>query len=817
MEHNDKAVAGLPALWRSTLLWLLVLFALLPALKASTLFPTSWVEPVTGRLLIADTAAVFSWLGMFIGFFALLLGGRSSIWLALTVALAHWSAFAGAATSTTLFSVAYSVLALALFIAFALRGRANSLAFAGFLFASGYLTWRDPTLTLPTMITVWATMIVFRIAVEAGRQNWPLVKQLGRSDFTALATRTLILWWPMLFFIGAGLWLGEALKTGTENALYDEGIVTPYCAVEASGDDAVVPCTRQRLQLNEFEDLALSTAAFRPVNKQDQRRALSELARALALIRDPKLSANKIAMADKLLHAGEVDGARRVLRDLADALDGQPPTSDARAKVRTLIQLDLDRSLMLAVGGEALAKSCVLRDFDWTEVQSEPAGDLFRCPPTEKADSSDSDSSPPVETIRYTLSRLPFFDSAYRSIDRDYAMQRFRLAQDAATAKRKARGRIGRAREGAQGLFSVVPESTGLRTRRCGFLEVKCGASNYVITELNDAYGAKRRDAYRAYASELNDLQRDANGDAGVFLTEAHIAVLARLMTAREQSLKAVRQLELGGNALALIIELMLVVAVIKSLLYVFARVIFDRSTDIKVELTDDDASHVSGSIRHTAEIEIPADYPHDIYYKPNFQPLGPAARFSIPQWTQSWLARLRFGAWHMSRADFPLKDESALTFNAVEAEHLVDWEMVQGEEVVFRYGNFVAMNANVQLKTVYSLRVSNLLLGRLIWHTARCDGGPGRLILRTRGKPATEAQVNQSIPAARLIAWNRSATFSIDSHLTPQDVFLNGFNLRRTRTGAPARGLLVVEADARDGGLFVGTLRFVRNFLLPV
>ena len=81
------------------------------------------------------------------------------------------------------------------------------------------------------------------------------------------------------------------------------------------------------------------------------------------------------------------------------------------------------------------------------------------------------------------------------------------------------------------------------------------------------------------------------------------------------------------------------------------------------------------------------------------------------------------------------------------------------------------------------------------------------------------EKSFRQSIPASRLIAWNRYARFSVDSHLTRADIFLNGFNLRRSETADPDKpqGIIVVEADARSGNVMVGTLRFAKNFLLPV
>lgn len=421
-------------------------------------------------------------------------------------------------------------------------------------------------------------------------------------------------------------------------------------------------------------------------------------------------------------------------------------------------------------------------------------------------------------TTAFSLTRRPFFDSAYRSVNRDYDEVDWKISHEVNRMRAKRKLAISDARRRATDLFDVVPKTTGMRKRDCEFLEVKCTAGNYVIGELNRAYIKKRGEARTAYVGELSDIETAAGGKTGVFLNDSEIALLARAKTSRDLTLAAVGRIEKATNLLGRLLQLLLIVAIVKSLLYVFSRVIFDKSTAIEVDMLDDDVSTVQGHVRHLQEVEIAPDYPFHMYYKSNYQPLGPAARFSIPQWAKSWFARIRYGAWNMSKASMPLPDNTGLTFNAIEAEHLVDWDMAEGEEVVFSYGNFVAINENVELNTVISLRVSTLLLGRIVFHTAKCVGGPGRLILRTRGKPATSAQVRQSIPASRLIAWNRNARFSVDSHLTPQDVFLNGFNLSRSeKEDAESQGILVVEADARGGGLMVGTLRFARNFILPI
>jgi hypothetical protein len=432
----------------------------------------------------------------------------------------------------------------------------------------------------------------------------------------------------------------------------------------------------------------------------------------------------------------------------------------------------------------------------------------FSCPP-------DRDT-----VADWEVTRLDVFSNIDRTVARTYQAQRLQLTAALASVDDKVEDVPDVAEREARRLFAVVPASTGMRTSRCNFPYVACAAKNLVIEELNRAYRKSRARSERKFVAHMRGLGSDLEDKTqGYWLPEARAQLDVRMNDAESATSNAIARFRTASHATQQLMLLWLIVIAIKSILYVFARVVFDRSTDIEVDLLEVDGTPAQGSVRQRQEINISADYAQDIYYKANYQPLGPAPRFSIPQWRASLLSRLRYGAWNMSHVAMPLPEGSSLTFNSVEAEHLVDWEMAEGEEVVFSYRNFVAMNAHVELRTVISLRVATLLMGRMIFHTARCRGGPGRLILRTRGRPATAEQVQQSIPAARLVAWNRYARFSVDSHLTPTDIFFNGFNLRRSVAldqGQP-QGILIVEADARDGGILVGTLRFARTFLMPV
>lgn len=536
------------------------------------------------------------------------------------------------------------------------------------------------------------------------------------------------------------------------------------------------------------------------------------------------LSARLMSGTEELLYAGGVVTPHCTLdsRDSRDSGDpgdpGDPqgglacPHGEPVLKAADIYYLPIPAALSDMVFEPTDCEVWAQRDL---EIKTEPPPLPFTCPPRDEM------------TNEWPLTRLPFFTSLDRMAARRAAVSEWKLNRvldDIDVAALRVKEDVNSSADTeARRLFSVVPPNTGMKTSTCYFPDLKCAAANVVIDGLNTAYDRGRRNTEEKFVKEIKGRAGEATELTGEFT--AAVTAQARkdlegyVKDVEARARQGIDRVRMAANLTGQVLFLLLIVAIIKSLLYVFARVIFDKSTDIDVDMLDQDHVAAEGKVTHLQEVNIAGDYPHDIYYKANYQPLGLAPRFSIPQWRASMMSRLRFGAWNMNWAEVPLDETDGLTFNSIEAEHLVDWEMQEGEEVVFSYRNFVAMNENVRLRTVISLRVATLLLGRIVFHTARCEGGPGRLILRTRGKPATAEQVGQSIPAARLVAWNRYARFSVDSHLTQADIFLNGFNLRRSpaRAGEEPQGILIVEADARDGGVLVGTLRFARNFLLPV
>ncbi|WOJ97329.1 hypothetical protein R0137_01870 [Congregibacter brevis] len=461
---------------------------------------------------------------------------------------------------------------------------------------------------------------------------------------------------------------------------------------------------------------------------------------------------------------------------------------------------------VLAGSEEGLAPRCEFTDPEFLTALAPTVPEPFFCPRSESR-------------YAWPLRRKDLFDNIDLQVARTFDQQRKEMHASLTTVDTGLENSEELGKQEARRLFKAVPSSTGMSRRRCSFPSLACPAGNLVIGELNRAYRDARREAEKDFVAYMGGKAGQGAGTAQVYVKDARERLDETMDNYETRTRSNLSKVHTASTVVQQLLWLLLVVAFIKSVLYVASRVIFDQSTDIDIDLLERGGTPVQGTVTFLDEINVPADYPHNMYYKANYQPLGPAPRFSIPQWSASLLARLRHGAWNMSFVEMPMRDSNRLSFNAIQAEHLVDWEMKEGEEIVFNYGNFVAMNEHVELRTVVSLRIATLLLGRMVFHTARCSGGPGRLILRTRGTPARASQVEQSIPVARLVAFNRYARFAVDSHLTKADVFLNGFNLRRKNSGDEAhpQGYLIVEADARDGGILVGTLRFAKNFLLPL
>ena len=146
--------------------------------------------------------------------------------------------------------------------------------------------------------------------------------------------------------------------------------------------------------------------------------------------------------------------------------------------------------------------------------------------------------------------------------------------------------------------------------------------------------------------------------------------------------------------------------------------------------------------------------------------------------------------------------------------QSIAEWAMQPGEEVVFRYRDFFGASENVRLATEISLRLSTLLLGRVLFRVARCEGGEGRLLLKADVEANLQDDL-RAVPPERMLAWNRHARFSIHSGRTARAVLLNGYTLLRRNPAAGPPGRILVSSE--DTGSNLGSIRFLRRIVSAI
>ncbi|MFW5432534.1 MAG: hypothetical protein ACKE5M_03395 [Methylophilaceae bacterium] len=251
----------------------------------------------------------------------------------------------------------------------------------------------------------------------------------------------------------------------------------------------------------------------------------------------------------------------------------------------------------------------------------------------------------------------------------------------------------------------------------------------------------------------------------------------------------------------------------IKSFMYVFARVSFNRDTGTFVTLGDTKNTaeeNVKSQIKRAGiQYLIDGDSEETFYISRRFQCRGKAPKFTIPQPLHAPIARLFNGAFSMNIIVMH-KGGDAVSCTAAQGIEFFEWDLRDGEAIVFDFHNFVGMSESVKISTLISTRISSLLIGKMIYSQAT---GPGKLILMAKGRAEiTDSAGNGgSLPPERLVAMQASTRLHIDSELDIVNIYLSTAYVR------PAGGgQVIVDVDSQRGTK-TGLVSFLKRFILPV
>ncbi len=251
----------------------------------------------------------------------------------------------------------------------------------------------------------------------------------------------------------------------------------------------------------------------------------------------------------------------------------------------------------------------------------------------------------------------------------------------------------------------------------------------------------------------------------------------------------------------------------IKSLMYVFARVCFNRDTGIFVTLGDTQAKNLSlpeSTVEPTGQTyEIQGDTDQTFFISRRYQCRGKAPNFKMPQPFYSPIARLFNRAYTMNKVSIQTGDPT-VSCSATKGMEFFEWSLAEGETIIFDYHYFVGMSDSIKLSTLISPRMTSLLLGKMIYSQAT---GPGKLILVAKGRAEILGHETNtgSLPPERLIGMHKNTRLHIDSELDILNVYLSTAYIHPTGGGY---ALVYVDSQRCNKS---GLCSFLKHFILPV
>ncbi|CAN5314131.1 hypothetical protein BH11PSE14_BH11PSE14_04110 [soil metagenome] len=412
------------------------------------------------------------------------------------------------------------------------------------------------------------------------------------------------------------------------------------------------------------------------------------------------------------------------------------------------------------------------------------------------------------ESVRLSLDR--WFDSAAR----DGARELGALSLDGSAASGDA-GSVARAIEAA------VPDRVALGRSDCGWTRPGGCAANASRAAMEEAMAAALSEASTRSAHAAGATTGELAESLDTRIGAALLGMDAQLEATRHGALAFTDRLFLIGNLLRLIGWLAVLLVTVKSFLYVLALEVF--RSDGELSLGFDGAPAIQGSYRAAKRLTIERDSPGPLITRKQLSNADNEVRFA-PWPGSAPIGRILSGCYFLfTRGRFladaghqpaPGQAATGMVASASAGRSIVEWRLQPGEEVVFRYRDFFGASENLQLDSEISLRLSTLLLGRVLFRIARCEQGEGLLLLKADVE-ANEHDDLRAIPPERMLAWNRHARFTVHSGRTAWTTLLNGYTLVRSpATDGPPGRILVSSAEV---GSLLGSLRFIRRIVRAI
>ncbi len=348
----------------------------------------------------------------------------------------------------------------------------------------------------------------------------------------------------------------------------------------------------------------------------------------------------------------------------------------------------------------------------------------------------------------------------------------------------------------------------------CGFwgkLNFPCQIKNSAKKTVNDIYAKERQELLTALTTEVRNSANGTQEEIAASTKSINQTIKDQVDTITKGIKRTIQSTFDTITFVNLLLDIAFGFLILKSFMYVFSRVAFSSDDENYVTLLESDGNIAKGKLKNAGnQYTIDPELTSENYFlSRSFEPSGRAPKFSLPQWKSAILARIFTRNYAMNKVVMKSRPEQ-VHFKAMGSHEFVEWDVKEGEEVIFHFRNFVGMSEGIKISAVVSLRLTSLLFGRLIFTTAK---GPGKLILLTKGEPITNGHTvaNASVATSRILAWQKNTRFNVESELNIVDVFMSGIYLKKKDDD-----LIVIDADVK-GPSKNGIVRFIKNFILPI
>lgn len=414
------------------------------------------------------------------------------------------------------------------------------------------------------------------------------------------------------------------------------------------------------------------------------------------------------------------------------------------------------------------------------------------------------------------LVSLGFRKSVLLSIDRWRDDAAFSAFKKLASLERHAENVGVDARMTTQEVANVVPAVIPLGRQDCSlFHPVNCLINGF-LDSAETIYVRSRNELVKVYPVKTDSYIDESEMTIRQSIDHARMTTDDEVSQMHAAGYKAAESLFRLSDWLRVLGWIALFLIALRSFLYVLALELFDRNADLKISFHTQNV--LEGQYKTGSEITINGDFPFAIINRGSLTNTLADIKFAPWKWSAPFKRILQgryfFFNWSVFSPPSQATDGEEVTGMEASARSgysIVEWRMQPGEEVIFNYRDFYGASTNVQLKTDISFRLSTLLLGKIFFHYARCEGGEGRLLLEARVHNTPKDSISSFKPA-RLVAWNRHAQFSADSHHHPWKTLLNPYTIVRESTQGLAKGLVIIAPESESPRIFGAGMRSLRQ-----